>query len=106
MTELPKAPPIRLHENEQIVVEVLISKWWGLARYVFTLGLWAFWRPYHRFILTNQRVIITAGRISKTERSAPLSRIQDAQLDRSPLNGGWVRLSTAAATSVSTRSGL
>lgn len=88
-------PPIRLHPNERVLIDILPSKWWTLGRYVFTLGLWTIWRKRHHYILTNQRIVLTKGIINKTERSAPLSRIQDAQLHRSPLTGGRVALSTA-----------
>jgi membrane protein YdbS with pleckstrin-like domain len=86
---------LRLHEGEEVILEMLPSRWWTLGRYIFTLGLWGIWRKRHRFVLTNQRIVRTKGIVSKTERSAPLTRIQDAQLHRSPLTGGRVTLSTA-----------
>ena len=88
-------PPIRLHQDERIIMDVLPSKWWTLGRYIFTLGAWAIWRQRHHFVLTNQRIVVTKGMINKSEGSAPLNRIQDAQLQRSPLTGGRIKLSTA-----------
>lgn len=100
MSTEPAAPAtpdnrLRLHQGEHVVLEVLPSKWWTLNRYIVTLGLWGVWRKRHRFVLTNQRVVLLKGIVSKSERSAPLSRIQDAHLRRSPLAGGAVALSTA-----------
>ena len=93
--ELQNTLGLRLHEGERIVADVQPSKWWTLSRYIFTLGLWAIWRNRNHYVLTDERIIHIKGIISKTERSAPLSRIQDAQLNRSPLTGGKVVLSTA-----------
>ncbi len=86
---------LRLHDGETVVLEMLQSSWWTLGRYVFTFGLWAIWRKQHRYVLTNQRVLLLKGIISKTEQAVPLDRIQDAQLRRSPLTGGWITLSSA-----------
>jgi uncharacterized membrane protein YdbT with pleckstrin-like domain len=85
---------VRLHHDEEVVLEVFPSPFWTFPRYVF-FGIWEMWRRNHHFVLTNQRVIVAKGIINKSERSAPLSRIQDAHLRRSPLSGGAVALSTA-----------
>lgn len=91
---MPK-PSIRLHDEEEILVDLMPSVWWTWPRYLFTLGLWKFWRARHHFVLTNQRVVVAKGIINKTEQSVPLNRIQDAALRRSPLTGGAVVLSSA-----------
>jgi membrane protein YdbS with pleckstrin-like domain len=96
--ELQNNLGLRLHEGERIVADVQPSKWWTLGRYIITLGLWAIWRGRNHYVLTNERIIHIKGIISKTERSAPLSRIQDAELNRSPLTGGKVVLSTAGGS--------
>jgi uncharacterized membrane protein YdbT with pleckstrin-like domain len=90
---LPKT--VRLHENERVVTTVLPSHWWTLGRYIFTLGLWYFWRKRHVYVLTNERVIAVKGIINTREASAPLSRIQDLHLKRSIFTGGTVAWSTA-----------
>jgi membrane protein YdbS with pleckstrin-like domain len=92
------ADGLRLHPDEEIVLEMLPSSWWTLGRFVATLGLWAIWRKRHRFILTNQRIIVSKGIVSKSEQSVPLSRVQDAHMHRSPLTGGRVALSTAGGS--------
>lgn len=90
--------PIRLLDDEEIVLDLMLSAWWTSGMYVLTLGLWAIWRPRHRIVLTNQRLVVTRGIVSKSERSVPLARIQDVQLRTSPLSGGEVRLSTAGGS--------
>lgn len=89
------AAPIRLHPDEEIVMDLLPSRLWTWTGYPLTLGFWEIWRRRHHFVLTNQRVIIAKGVITKSEQSVPLSRVQDAHLRRSPLSGGFVDLSTA-----------
>ena len=48
--------------------------------YIVTLGLYEIWRRRTRFILTNQRVIISKGVVNRAVRFLPLDRVQDATL--------------------------
>lgn len=89
------APAVRLNPGEQILQDEIPSAFWTYPRYVPTLGLWAIWRSRHHFLLTNQRLIIAKGIVSKSEQSVPLARIQDVVLQRSLITGGWVRISSA-----------
>ena len=89
------APAVRLNAGEEILYDELPSAFWTGGIYFFTLGLWAVWRGRHHFLLTNQRVMITKGIVSKSEQSVPLVRIQDVSLQRSLLAGGYVKLSSA-----------
>lgn len=89
---------VQLHEDERVVLTLLPSHWWTLGFYVFSLGLWHFWRKRHVYILTDQRVIVTKGIINTTVGSAPLSRIQDIHVRRSILTGGTVAWSTAGGS--------
>lgn len=96
--ELPavKLPStVRLHSGEQVVLALRPSKWWTWPRYLFTLGLWYFWRKRHVYVLSNERVLVVKGIINTSEASAPLARIQDLHVRRSILSGGRVEWSTA-----------
>lgn len=93
--ELPSALPIRMLPDEEVVLTLRLSPWWTLVMYVLTLGLWEFWRRRHRIVVTNRRLVIAAGVVSKQESALPLGRIQDVHLTASPLTGGAVALSTA-----------
>lgn len=86
---------LRLQEGEEVVTDVLPSKWWTLSRYICTLGLWAIWRTRHRWVLTNHRLLALRGVIGKHEQALPLERIQDVSTQASPFSGGSIRLSTA-----------
>lgn len=89
------SPRIQLQEGEHIVMDVLPSKFWTMGTYIISLGLWAIWRTHHRYILTNQRIVLTKGIVAKSQRAVPLDRVQDAMLHTSPFSGGRVTLSTA-----------
>ncbi len=86
---------IRLQQDEQVVLDMLPSAFWTAPLYVVTLGLWAVWRQRHHFILTNQRVVVAQGIVTRREKAVPLSRVQDVRLIRSYLVGGRVLMSSA-----------
>lgn len=91
-------PAIRLNPGEQIMDDEMPSAFWTAPLYAVTLGLWVIWRNRHHFLVTNQRVIIMMGILTKSERSIPLARIQDVSLLRSIFFGGYVRISSAGGT--------
>jgi hypothetical protein len=66
-------------------------------RWLGTLGLYEIWRRKTQFIVTNRRVIWRRGVINRTERSIPLSRLQDVTKQRR-LMSGWIELSSAGGT--------
>ena len=52
----------------------------AIQYYIVTLGLYEIWRGRKRFILTNQRAIISKGVMHRGVRFVPLDRVQDATL--------------------------
>ena len=98
-TPTPKSVPlpvsVRLREGEHVLLALRPSVWWTLGLYLFTLGLWFFWRKRHVYVLTNERVLAVKGIISTREASTPLTRIQDVHMGRSPFTGGSVAWSSA-----------
>jgi uncharacterized membrane protein YdbT with pleckstrin-like domain len=66
-------------------------------RWLITLGLYEIWRRRTKFIVTNRRVVWRTGLINRTERSVPISRIQDVTTHKGLL-AGWVELSSAGGT--------
>jgi membrane protein YdbS with pleckstrin-like domain len=86
---------LRLQDDESVVLEFLASPFWTMGRYLFTLGLWEFWRRKHRWVITNHRIISLRGLISRHEVGIPLERIQDIHTKTSPFTGGHVALSSA-----------
>jgi hypothetical protein len=51
-------------------------------KYLYTLGLYSFWRRRHTFVLTNKRILISKGIFARAERSIPLNRVDDASFVR------------------------
>lgn len=93
--DLSSSHILKLSPGERIILDELPSAYWTWPLYVMTLGFWIIWRNRHRFILTNQRLIVTAGIVSKSERSVQLSRIQEVNVLRSLTSGGKVSLTSA-----------
>jgi len=89
---------LRLQPDEQVILDMLPSAFWTALVYVVTFGLWAVWRSRHHFVLTNQRVLVCNGIVTKGEKSVPIARLQDVTLVRSLLSGGHVRMSSAGGT--------
>lgn len=73
-----------------------------LLKLIFTLGIYFFrWRST-RLVVTNRRVIWRTGLIGKSERSIPLSRVQDVSISYSVLGRimryGNVRVESAGGS--------
>ncbi len=86
---------MKLGPGESIVISATPAATFGVwARWVFTCGLYEIWRRQHRFMVTNQRVIVTKGILNRTERVVPLSKVQDVTV-RTGLFTGYVVLSSA-----------
>lgn len=94
LSETQARQRLRLHDGEQPIIALQPSTGGCWAQLFLTLGLYSFWRAKTVFALTDQRVIYKKGIISKTERSVPLTQIQDATVFSQFWVGG-VRLSTA-----------
>lgn len=66
-------------------------------RWLITLGLYEIWRRRTQFIVTDRRVIWKSGLVNRSERSIPITRVQDVT-KRKHLLTGWVELSSAGGT--------
>lgn len=85
-------------DDEDVILDMLLSRAWTSIMYPLTLGLWELWRRRHHVILTNQRVVVRKGIIAKSQQAVPIDRIQDAGLTTSIFGGGSVRLSSAGGS--------
>jgi PH (Pleckstrin Homology) domain-containing protein len=81
--EQPKEPKRRpidraLLPSEEVLIRAL--PWRGAVwhKYLLTLGLYGIWRNRRPMIVTDHRVLIGTGIITRTEQSIPLSRIDGA----------------------------
>lgn len=66
-------------------------------KWLVTLGIYEFFRRHTVFLVTNRRVVVRQGVVHRTERSVPVSRIQDIST-RTGLFIGAVELSSAGGT--------
>jgi hypothetical protein len=71
-------PRLALRPEESVVLVVRPSRWLSLPRYLYTLGLYGFWRKRHTYVLTDSRMLLGKGVFNRTERSVPMSQIEDA----------------------------
>lgn len=86
---------VKLQAGEEIVLEVLPSPFWTAKIYIMSFGLWEIWRRRRQSILTNQRLIVLAGLITRKQTVIPLARLQDVNVKKSPFSGGRITLSSA-----------
>lgn len=54
---------------------------------VFSVGLYFFWWRSNVLELTDRRVVLRSGVLSKNERSVPLAKVQDVTVSRGRLGG-------------------
>ena len=87
----------RLQQGERVLFAARPHPYAVSLAYLFTLGLYEFWRRATHFVVTDQRVIIAKGRITKGQRSVPIDMVQDASVT-TQLGLGWVVLSTAGGS--------
>jgi membrane protein YdbS with pleckstrin-like domain len=99
-TESTVVGNLRLQPDEHVLVALQPSGWPVVPFYVFSVGLYEFWRRAKVYALTDQQVLVRKGRLNKTEQNLPLRYVQDARMTHS-LGIGAVEVSTAGGTSAS-----
>ena len=72
----------RLFDDEDVVMVTRPGRLATLPRYLATLGLYGFWRKRDTSAITNQRVLLANGIISRNERSIPLAHVDDVAVSR------------------------
>jgi membrane protein YdbS with pleckstrin-like domain len=87
-----------MRPGEQVLA--VIYRWWFAVApfYLFTVGLYEFWRRRRFIALTNERLLLCHGiLLFKTQRSIPVDRVQDATYGRA-LWMGTVSISSAGGS--------
>jgi hypothetical protein len=100
----PRAPRgLPLQRGEEVLVVATPSALANLHKYVFTLGLYSFWRKRETAIVTNRRLLMGKGIFRREEYSIAISDIDSARFTRRWLNsyaqvrvGGRARRRTEA----------
>ena len=55
-------------------------------KFIFTLGLYSFWRRRDTSVLTDQRILLGRGIVRRRERSIPLAVVDDVTFARRGIN--------------------
>lgn len=84
----------RIHADETVQFQAHPGSWQLAFAYLVTLGLYAIVQRTTTYTVTDQRVILTRGVITRTSQSVPLHMVQDAS-DETTLGVGRVVLSSA-----------
>jgi hypothetical protein len=83
-TEVRWKPPrgLSLPSGESIVMVVRPSRMLSIPKYLYTLGLYGIWRKRHVYVLTDHRLLVGRGVVTRTEDSIPTSRIEEVTFFR------------------------
>ena len=80
--ERSAARMLGLRKDEPVLVQASPSRIATFYKYLFTLGLYGLWRKRNTSVVTDRRVVMGRGILSREERSIPMSRIVDARYVR------------------------
>jgi len=94
----------KLQRGEQTILAIHPTAWTLGMAYIFTLGLYELWRRATWFTITDQRVILSKGIVTRTQRSVPVDMIQDATVT-TQLGVGWILVTTAGGPASTLRLG-
>ena len=78
----PKLRGVELQPGERVVMLTHPSRGVTWHKYLYTLGFYGVWRKRHTFVLTDRRILTSEGLFNRSERSIPLSRVDDASYRR------------------------
>lgn len=92
-------------QNEKLIIRsrehILGRTFW--LKLLFTLGLYFFWWRTNTLELTDKRIVLRSGVLSKNERSVPLVKVQDVTVNRGPMGRifgfGDLRIESAGSNS-------
>ena len=72
----------RLFDDEDVLMVTRPGRLASFPKYLVTLGLYGLWRKRDTSAVTDQRVLLANGIVSRNERSIPLSHVDDVVLRR------------------------
>ena len=81
---LPKG--LGLHDDEAVRVLASPAKGATFYKYLYTLGLYGFWRKRNTAVVTDRRMLMGRGIINREERSIPLKHVNRAKFIRRGIN--------------------
>ena len=72
----------RLFDDEDLLMITRPGRLASFPKYLATLGLYGLWRKRDTSAVTDQRVLLANGIISRDERSIPLDHVDDVSVAR------------------------
>jgi hypothetical protein len=72
----------RLFDDEDVLMVTRPGRLASFPKYLATLGLYGFWRKRDTSAVTDHRVLLANGILSRSERSIPLSHVDDVSVAR------------------------
>ena len=75
-----------LQESEEIVLAVTPSRGANFYKYLYTFGLYEFWRRRDTAVVTNRRVLMGRGLFNRDEYSVSITQIENARFARKGFN--------------------
>lgn len=73
---------VELQKGESVVLVASPHRGATGYLYLITLGLYGIWRKRHTWVVTDRRVLVNQGILRRTERSIPISDIEDVTFIR------------------------
>lgn len=77
---------VMLFPDEEVVITARPARGATLHKYVASLGLYGLWRKRKTSIVTNRRILLGSGILRRTERSIPMTHVDDVSFLRRGLN--------------------
>lgn len=84
--EVQRSLRAQLFDDEEVVLVARPGRLATAPRLLLTAGLYAIWRRHDTSVLTDQRILLGKGVVRRSERSIPLSRVDDVTFARSGLS--------------------
>lgn len=73
---------LSLRSGESVVTVVHPSRAFSLPKYAATLGLYGIWRKRHTYVVTNQRLMIGKGVVTRREWTIPFRKVEGVSFVR------------------------
>jgi hypothetical protein len=76
----------QLRSDESIVLVARPSHLSTFYKYLYTFGLYGFWRKRNTSVVTRRRILMGRGIVNREEKSVPMSRVEDVKFLRRGLH--------------------
>ncbi len=85
-TQRRAAKMLPMQDGEEVILTASPSRAANFYKYIYTLGLYGFWRKRDTAVVTSKRLLISRGVFRREEHSISISDIDSARYTRSWFN--------------------